>query len=300
MRVADPAAEATRGRAVSWGKLCGTFAFHRKVLEVGNEGAGAFARMIAFSCEGLTDGKLTRAAASAIASPELLGRLVDVGLLEVDGDGFAIHDFGDFNPTGQEVKARRADLSAKRSAAGRQGMASRWAGHNKTDNNRDNNRDNNGGSNPITPSPSPSPSPIPSTGEEIAPSAPLVLSAEPPSASKASSKSKKPAKHSPEQILAKERVVQAFVEAFTAAKGVAPTLDNAGDHAAAFALALKFGCEEASAIVRRAAASTREGWSPTLRIIAGNPDAWRGTAPRRGPGGQPVDLDAPWLRPEGT
>ena len=70
-----------------------------------------------------------------------------------------------------------------------------------------------------------------------------------------------------------------FVEAFTAAKGIAPSLSNAGDHAAAFTLTMRFGLEEASAIVRRALA---DPWvlehNPTLRYIAGKPDAWRGKA----------------------
>jgi hypothetical protein len=51
----------------------------------------------------------------------LAGKLVAVGLWEVDGDGWRVHDFHDHNPTAAEVKARRSDLSAKRAEAGKRG-----------------------------------------------------------------------------------------------------------------------------------------------------------------------------------
>jgi hypothetical protein len=120
--------------------------------------------------------------------------------------------------------------------------------------------------------------------EQSTPEPPLVLT---PASRTKKAKRAKAAKHTADEIAAKEKLVEVFVEAFTAAKGVAPSLSNGGDHAAAFALAMKFGVEEASAIVRRAIASTREGWSPTFRTIASNPDAWRGNVTTAPTGARP-------------
>jgi hypothetical protein len=165
-----------------WGRICGTFAFHRKVLEVGNEGAGAQARMISYAAENLTGGKISRSAATTIAPQTLLDRMVAVGLLERDGDDYVIHDFGDFNPTGQELAKRRSELKVKRAEAGRRGAVERWRGHSKLNGNSNGNVDgkdhgnlpsdangkhgksdgkSDGKKMPTSPSPSPSQVPVP-------------------------------------------------------------------------------------------------------------------------------------------
>jgi hypothetical protein len=113
--------------------------------------------------------------------------------------------------------------------------------------------------------------------EKIAPAAPLVLSAEPPTAPVKQSKGKP--KHAPEQIAAKDRIVEAFIAGVKLAKGVEPKLAHAGEHAAAFAIAKAYGADEAVAIVTRATADPFVlGSNCTIRYIAGKADSWRGTA----------------------
>jgi hypothetical protein len=146
---------------MSWAKLSGDYPFHRKVLLVGNEGAGAHVRMIAWSAENLTGGRVSRAAALAIAAQPLIDRLVEVGLLDVDGDGWAVHDYADHNPTGEDLAARRAELKAKRAEYGRRGAAALWGkrdgkGDGKPNGNLPGKAD---GKNMAT-SPFPSPSPV--------------------------------------------------------------------------------------------------------------------------------------------
>jgi len=114
---------------MSWAKLSGGYAFHRKVLEVGNEGVGAHARMIAFAAEALTGGKISQAVALSIAPQGLIDRLVAVTLLDRDGSDYIVHDFGDYNPSGAELSQRRADLKEKRRQAGRKGLDVRWGQH---------------------------------------------------------------------------------------------------------------------------------------------------------------------------
>lgn len=158
---------------MSWGKVCGSYAFHPKVLAVGNEGAGAHTRMIAYACEHLTSGHIARPVALSIAAEAVLERMVDAELLDRDGDDFVIHDFADYNPSGPELEAKRADIRAKRAEAGRRGAMSRWHRPDKVDGNESGKQDGKADGNGMAPSPSPSPSPIPSPApRESAPAAP--------------------------------------------------------------------------------------------------------------------------------
>lgn len=111
---------------MTWGRLDDSFAFHPKILAAGNEAAGAFVRMIACSCYYLTDGRVSSAMARQIATKRVLQKLVDVVLLHPTEHGYDIHDFDQYNPTGDEVDARREDLRMKRSEAGKKGAARRW------------------------------------------------------------------------------------------------------------------------------------------------------------------------------
>ena len=75
----------------------------------------------------LTDGAFTRQRAHRVlrAPPKIIDRaldaLVTAGFLTVDGDTFTFHDWGHYNPSRDEVMAKRDGLSAKRAEAGRRG-----------------------------------------------------------------------------------------------------------------------------------------------------------------------------------
>jgi hypothetical protein len=56
----------------------------------------------------------------------LAAKLVEVGLWEDRDGAWWAHDFHDYNPSRASVEGRRADVSAKRSAAGKAGNAKRW------------------------------------------------------------------------------------------------------------------------------------------------------------------------------
>jgi len=61
-----------------------------------------------------------------ITCDRLADILVDVGLWEVDGEYFVIHDYLDYQPSRADVDAQRAALSEKRRDAGRKGAEGRW------------------------------------------------------------------------------------------------------------------------------------------------------------------------------
>jgi len=92
-------------------------------------------------------------------------------------------------------------------------------------------------------------------------------------------KATRAAKHDPDTITAKNRIVDAFVEAVDAKKGVRPKTFSAADHAAAFTLAKTYGADEGCSIVRRA---IEDDWvasnNCTVAFIASKADTYRGSA----------------------
>lgn len=62
-----------------------------------------------------------------MANEEICHRLAKAGLWEEVEGGFQFHDWHDFQPDGQEVRARRAETSEKRRIAGKKGAQARWA-----------------------------------------------------------------------------------------------------------------------------------------------------------------------------
>lgn len=125
-----------------WARFDDRFWSHRKVIAAGNEAAGAFVRIVCCCAERLSDGAIDDATAMLIAGRrKVLDRLVEVGMLEpCDGGGYAVHDYRDWQPCGEETAARRSELSAKRAAAGRRGAVGRWQ-NGKTDGKPDGNGD---------------------------------------------------------------------------------------------------------------------------------------------------------------
>jgi hypothetical protein len=126
---------------VTWVYLDDKFHSNAKVLEVGNDGAGLYARALSYCGDHLTDGFVPLAWAKTAAPPKLRKKLVDHSMwIEVkaedwyevmDGDtpykvaiptaGYFIPDYLMTNPS----KARVLDKRSKRQAAGRLGAAAK-------------------------------------------------------------------------------------------------------------------------------------------------------------------------------
>lgn len=97
---------------MTWFKLSDGAAFHRKVLAAGNEAAGAVWRAGAWSSapDNLTDGYVPPAVARSIAAPKVWARARAAGLTDAPSDGRPgeqIHDYGQYNPSAEQVKAER-------------------------------------------------------------------------------------------------------------------------------------------------------------------------------------------------
>lgn len=108
-------------------------AFGRKFIRAGNEAIGAWVRAGAWSAapENLTEGWIPEGVAHAIANPETWERLRLAELVDkVDPDatepGYQLHDYLDYNPSAEEVRARiRARSEAGRKGGKRSGVSRR-------------------------------------------------------------------------------------------------------------------------------------------------------------------------------
>lgn len=136
---------------MAWFKVDDQLAFNAKIVAAGNEAMGLWVRAGSWSAAQLTDGFVPEHMANAMAGgskpcgehcghgkqiangmAKPCGAISLVNALlwdEVEG-GYQFHDWLEFQPSGQEEKARRREISEKRKAAGQKGAAARWAKEN--------------------------------------------------------------------------------------------------------------------------------------------------------------------------
>ena len=138
-----------------WVRLADDFYDHPKIIAVGSAAGWLWVCGLAYANRYLTDGYLPSAAVRRIADDgddplRLAARLVEVGLWEAADAGYRIHDYTNYQPSAQAVKAERKK-TAERVAS--------W---------RKRSRDNdvsNGASNAVgTGAPGPDPDPVPGPG----------------------------------------------------------------------------------------------------------------------------------------
>ena len=101
---------------MTWVKLDDQFWSNPKVQLLGNEAAGAYARMLSYCGAHLTDGLVSEDAARFIAKPKLIERLVAAQFIERADGGWLIPDFLDFNPSREQIEAKR-EADKRRKAA---------------------------------------------------------------------------------------------------------------------------------------------------------------------------------------
>ena len=100
-----------------WVKLDDRFWGNPKVLIIGNEAAGAYARMLSFCGDHLTDGRVPEETARFIAKPKTLGVLEEYGFIHRNGTGYLIPDYLEFNPSREQIEAKRQADRDRRMAA---------------------------------------------------------------------------------------------------------------------------------------------------------------------------------------
>jgi hypothetical protein len=109
---------------VSWVKVDDNFMYNRKVMLAGLEARMLYITSLCHSAHELTDGAIEAglvpilgALAGVSDVDECAQKLVEVGLWEPTETGYQIHDYHDYNPPAEQVKATRK----ARAEAGRRG-----------------------------------------------------------------------------------------------------------------------------------------------------------------------------------
>jgi hypothetical protein len=151
-----------------WVKLDDQFFTHPKVLDRTKDAKLLYMAGLTYAAANLTDGYLSPAAlrlsAATVDVPTAVAsELVEAGLWTVSRGGHQIHDYLEYNPSAEEVKAQRAD-NARRQAE--------WRERNKA--NPSTNEGGNAVSNSVTNAvsntrPVPVPTPVPSPVTEPIP-----------------------------------------------------------------------------------------------------------------------------------
>lgn len=115
---------------MSWLKISDTFHDNPKTIEVGNAGAGLFARALAYCARHMTDGRVPLAWVGSILGDREGGlprELEAAGLWRLEGDEVFIPSYLEHNPSRAQAEAERERKSraGKKGAAARHGRAER-------------------------------------------------------------------------------------------------------------------------------------------------------------------------------
>src|SRR5438105_2917276 len=96
---------------MTWTRLDDDFHSNPKVMQVGLEGAGLYARALSYCGHYLTDGFVPSEWAKMVSgkSKDLPQKLVRVGLWEQVEEGYVIPGYLDLNPSRMEVQKRRVE-----------------------------------------------------------------------------------------------------------------------------------------------------------------------------------------------
>ena len=98
---------------MSWIKLSDTFSGHRKVLAAGPEAMWLHIEGLCYCAQQETDGAILEAALVRLTqfskpkARKLAARLVDAGLWEVNGTGWKVHDYLEYNPSKKSLEEKR-------------------------------------------------------------------------------------------------------------------------------------------------------------------------------------------------
>lgn len=111
---------------MGWVRLDDDFYHHRKVIALSLGAKMLFVTGLCYCAENLTDGFVAAGAAKSLTGmlgirQSAIRELVDASLWHKREDGFEVHDYLQYQPSGADERARRSHLSELRAQAGRRG-----------------------------------------------------------------------------------------------------------------------------------------------------------------------------------
>lgn len=112
---------------MAWFKIDDGFWAHPKTVGLSGPAVALWLRGGTWSASQLTDGFIPAKILPLLqAETSHAAELVEADLWEVLPDGWGFHDWQKYQPTREQVEAKRDSISAKRAEAGRKGAESRW------------------------------------------------------------------------------------------------------------------------------------------------------------------------------
>lgn len=96
-----------------WFKVDDGLHSHPKALAAGDAALGLWVRLGSWSSNHLTDGLVPGNVATLLGKPAVLRKLVQVGLLDREGEDYRLHDFHEYNPSREKVLADRAATASR-------------------------------------------------------------------------------------------------------------------------------------------------------------------------------------------
>jgi hypothetical protein len=109
-----------------WFKLDDNFHLHPKVHDAGNAAVGLWVRCGTYSAQYLTDGHVPAKVVREYGRSAEIKALVAARLWVPNGDGFVIPDYLEYNPSREQVLARRA-TDAERQARRRRNADGKYS-----------------------------------------------------------------------------------------------------------------------------------------------------------------------------
>lgn len=118
---------------MAWFKVDDGFYTSHKVLQIPreyrHEAVGAWLLVAVWSADKMTDGVIPNYIIEDFGvSADAVERLISVGLWKRTDDGIFFHDWAEYQPTREEVEAKREATQQARSEAGKRGAEKRWNG----------------------------------------------------------------------------------------------------------------------------------------------------------------------------
>lgn len=98
---------------MAWFRVEDSFHFHPKVRAAGNAAIGLWLRCATYAAHYGTDGAVPADVALGYGKRREIDALVISGLWLPNGDGWVMHDYLDYNPTAEQVRAKRAAARAR-------------------------------------------------------------------------------------------------------------------------------------------------------------------------------------------
>ena len=99
---------------MSWVKIDDAFPEHPKVVPLSDRAFRIHVRALCYCARNLTDGRVPRGAEQLLGCTlAQIGELVTAGLWDVRPDGWAVHDYLQYNPSREQVMVERGAAKAR-------------------------------------------------------------------------------------------------------------------------------------------------------------------------------------------